>query len=141
MNLYKLLQEALVNEYINRDMVSLKYYLTMSDDGKKEYLTEMFYYFFDDFLAEEQIEFTPVKPNVDVDGEEVGDELEGIELVEWVERNNPELIQKFKDYLFDKIRNSTLPINDAEYPAWAYFDYQGLVKNQWLIHFTNEADY
>jgi hypothetical protein len=58
-----------------------------------------------------------------------------------VERNNPELYSKFANYLYNKIKNDTLPIDPSEYPAWSYFDDRPtIVKNQWLIHFTNEAD-
>jgi hypothetical protein len=64
-----------------------------------------------------------------------------MELVTWLESNNKELYNQFADYLYEKIKNSTLPINDSDYPAWSYFDDSPeLIKNQWLIHFTDDAD-
>lgn len=29
--------------------------------------------------------------------------------------------------------------SDTEMPAWCFMDYAGIVKNQWLIHLTNDA--
>ena len=115
----------------------------MSEEKKKANLPYEFPYFFEDFLVENDEEFETSKTNVYIDNdglETEGDEMEGSELVEWLETNNKELFDKFADYLYEKISNSELPISDSEYPAWSYFDDSPtIVKNQWLIHFTNDA--
>lgn len=138
-SIVQLLQEGLIKEYLSQNMLYLKDYMTMSDDMKKSSLPEEFYWYFDSFLVEKDIDFTPPTGYVDVNGEDIGEQLEGIELVEWVENHNKPLINEFANYLFGKINDGTLDIPDADYPAWSFFDYRGLIKNQWLIHFTKDA--
>ncbi|MEK6828580.1 MAG: GNAT family N-acetyltransferase [Nanoarchaeota archaeon] len=140
------LSESLVKEFLTQDEVALKQYLSMSDDNKKLYLPHEFSYFFNDFLEEEGIEFTMPKhmvPSNYADEPEVEEDMfdSEIELITWLENNNKELYNAFAEYLFKKIKDNTLPIPESEYPAWSYFDNSPeLVKNQWLIHFTNNAD-
>jgi ADP-ribose pyrophosphatase YjhB (NUDIX family) len=134
-----------INEYVNRNITSLENYLLSDDNQRKEYLPQQFPYFFDDFMEEEDIYFDFERPKneyVDSNGEIAFDEeLEGYDLIEWVEQNNKELYDKYANYLYAKIESNCLDVEDSEYPAWSYFSRDvKLVKNQWLIHFTNEPD-
>jgi hypothetical protein len=139
-------EQQVLNEYITKDIVYLKDYFKMPKSSKMEYLPHEYYYFFDDFLDETDTEFERPKETqpsnyMDEPDEEVDMFDNDIELMTWLENNNREIYNKFAEYLYDKISNNTLPINDAEYPAWSYFDDNPqLIKNQWLIHFTNDAD-
>lgn len=142
----KLNEQHVLNEFITNDIVYLKDYFMMPKSGKIQYLPHEYYYFFDDFLDETETYFEPPKEKrqsnyADEPEEEVNMFDENIELITWLEKNDEETYNKFAEYLFDKIENHTLPINDAEYPAWSYFeDNPQIIKNQWLIHFTNNAD-
>jgi len=143
--LNKLILEVILNEYISNEEIYLKNYLSMSEDKKKEYLPQEYSYFFNDFIDEYDIEFEVPKEMVQsnyVDGPEEVDMFDNeYELIIWLERNNKELYNRFADYLYKKIINDELPINPSEYPAWSYFDDKPtIVKNQWLIHFTDEAN-
>jgi len=140
LSLFESLRKKVIREYISQDMVSLRHYFLSSDEEKIQSLPEAYWWFFDDFLIEENIDFIKPKDSVDVNGDDIGDDIEGYDLLDWLSRNNPELHYKYGEYLFNKIKDFTLPISDAEYPAWAYFDNPKVVKNQWLIHFCNDAD-
>jgi hypothetical protein len=138
-------EQKILNEYINKNVVYLKDYLTMPKSSKMAYLPHEYYYFFDDFLDETNTFFErpkEIKPSnyTDEPEEEVDMFDNDIELIIWLERNDKETYNKFAEYLYDKITSNTLPINDADYPAWSYFDEDPeIVKNQWLIHFTGDA--
>lgn len=142
----RIIEESFLNEFITKDEVYLKDYFSMPENVRKEYLPHEYYYLFDDFLAETGIDFTRPKETVqsnyaDEDTEEVDMFDNDAELMNWLEGNNREVYDAFANYLYDKIINNNLPIPDSEYPAWSYFDDNPkVVKNQWLIHFTNDAD-
>ena len=122
-----LLRESLLNEFIGQDMVSLKKYFSMTDEQKKAYLPHEYPYEFDTFLYEEGLE-----SNIKGEPYEISDILYS---------ENSELYNKFAQWLYDGIENHTLNVPDADYPAWSYFDSSPkLIKNQWLIHFTDDAE-
>jgi len=140
-------EQKILKEYINREEVSLKDYLSMSESEKKAYLPHDYYYFFEDFLIEVDPDFEmpteTIQTNYADEPEEEVDMFEknDYELIEWLENNDKETYDKFAQYLYKKITYHDLPINDAEYPAWSFFgDSPEVIKNQWLIHFTNNAD-
>lgn len=135
-----------LNEYITNNEVYLKDYLSMSKEGKMQFLPDEYNYFFDDFLEETGTDFEMPKETrpsnyADEPEEEVDMFDNNLELMTWLEHNNKRLYDAFAEYLYDKITNNGLPIPEAEYPAWSYFgDNPTVIKNQWLIHFTDEAD-
>ena len=134
--------KSVINEYLTRDMVSLLKYFSLTDEEKKNSLPHEYYYFFNDFLIENDINFTyPTHDFYDHNGKlEKGDKYEDYEIVEWLYGNNKKLFDNFADYLYDRINNNTLNIDDAEYPAWSFFSKPEIIKNQWLIHQTKNAD-
>lgn len=143
-NVRKYLSEnRLLNEYITNSMINLKDYFSMPEEAKMAYLPHEYHYFFNDFMEETDTYFErPKEEFLDANGELMRTEdYHELELMTWLENNNREIYDKFAKYLYDKIMDNTLPIADAEYPAWSFFDdTPELVKNQWLIHFTNSAD-
>lgn len=143
MSIKKILREALIKEYLNRDMVSLKSYFRQTEEEKKSYLPHMYSYEFEDFLDRYGIEFTePTHEFYNGDGElEAGDPYEHYEIMDWLETNNKELYNQFAEYLYEYISDYTLNIPDSDYPAWSFFDDNPrIIKNEWLIHFTDEAN-
>lgn len=132
-----------INEYIGRDMVYLKDYFSQSKEAKINSLPYMYSFMFNDFLYDENIEFD--KPTDDYyDGDnklQKGDELDEYDVINWLSENNKELFKKFGEYIYDKIVSYTMPVHDAEYPAWSFFDDNiTIIKNQWLVHFTDYAE-
>jgi len=142
----EVVEESLLSEYITRDEIYLRDYLSMTEEQKKVYLPHEYHYFFEDFLVEDDVDFEMPKEMVPSNyqgepDEEVDMFEDTIELMTWLENNNKEVYDSFANYLYRKITNNTLPISSSEYPAWSYFDDSPqLVKNQWLIHFTSDAD-
>jgi hypothetical protein len=144
--LKEFLNENKINEYFTNDIVYLKDYFKTPKSTKLEYLPHEYYYFFEDFLDETDTYFdrpTETKKS-DYEGEpDEEDDMfdDDIELITWLEDNDKDIFNKFAEYLYNKIVNNELPIDYAEYPAWSYFtEYPEIIKNQWLIHFTNEAE-
>lgn len=121
----KLIRENLLQEYINQNMVSLKKYFSMTDEQKKSYLPYEYPYEFDRFKEEEGIDL-----DIDAESYEISDILHN---------KNPELYNRFAEWLFKEIENYSLNVPDADYPAWSFFTEADIVKNQWLIHFTDDA--
>lgn len=149
MKILKIIKEEynLIKEYITNNEIYLKDYLSMSEERKKEYLPHEYYYFFNDFLIETDTDFEmPKETQPSLYKDEPDEEVDmfddnDIEFIFWLESNNKELYNEFADYLYDKITNNTLDIPDSEYPAWSFFDVSPqLIKNQWLVHFTKDAE-
>lgn len=129
-----LIKHQMLNEYITRDVVYLKDYLSMSDEDKKRSLPHEYHYFFNDFVDEADIDLETEIPDDIRDGDDY-------ELVDWLENNNKDIYNSFADYLYEKVNDHELNIPNSDYPAWSYFDDNPkLVKKQWLIHFTDNAD-
>lgn len=122
--------KILLKEYLSQDMVSLKRYFTMSNEERKEYLPSNYCYLFDNFLNDNGIDF------------QYDDENQHIcDVVYSLENEEPKLYQQFKEWLYKGVEKHNLPINDSEYPTWSFFgDAPQLIKNQWLIHFTDDAE-
>lgn len=124
--IHKLLREGLIKEYIGNDIVSLRRYLSMSDEEKTQYLPHEYPYSFEEFLGEQDID-SPIQG-------------EPYEIMDELETQYPDMFNEYASWLFQKIKNHTLDVPDADYPAWSFFEKPSLVKNQWLIHFTQDAD-
>jgi hypothetical protein len=121
-----------LNEYLTNDGVSLLKYFSMSDAEKQEELISEFYYLLGDFLRERNIEYVSTMSDIDGDIEIDIDDANTDDLPQ-------ELRKKFGEWLLNKTENYDLPIPDEDYPAWFYLSNPKLIKNQWLIHFTDEA--
>jgi hypothetical protein len=120
--------EQILKEYVTNEMIHLKDYFNMSDEQKKNNLPHEYPWFVKDFIEEEDI---------DID---IPEDMESIDILEWIEREHKEIFDQYAEYLYKKIDDHELGIYDAEYPAWSFFDSPRLIKNQWLIHFTDDAD-
>jgi hypothetical protein len=128
-----------INEYVIQNDVYLRDYFNMTDEQKKSGLPYEYSFLFDDFIEEKGIDFeSPTHDYSDVDGDQKGEPYEHYEIVEWLSQHNKPLFDQFAEYLYDRVENHTLPVDDAEYPAWSFFSPATLIKNQWLIHFTND---
>ena len=123
----KLLHESLINEFISQDMISLKRYFTLTDDEILGYLPLDYCYLLKYFVDDEDIEL------------ELND-YEPCDVVEYIQKNNKELYDKFSKWLFNGIHHNSLPIESSEYPAWSFYGKPELIKNQWLIHFSNDVN-
>jgi len=128
-----------INEYVTQQDVYLRDYFNMTDEQKKSGLPYEYSFMFPDFIDEEDIDFKiPTHDYSDVDGDQKGEPYEHYEIIDWLTQHNKPLFDHFANYLYGKVNDHELPVPDAEYPAWSFFDKAKLVKNDWLIHFTND---
>lgn len=114
-------------EYLTPRGLDLYHYFNQSIEDKKSYLPHVYYYFWKKFFNEKGIQY------------DLSD-LEDFEITDDIQENNPNLYKEFCEWLYEKIINHTLNIHSADYPAWAYYDSPQIVKNTWLVHFTDNAD-
>jgi len=113
--------------YITNEIAMVKHYLTMSDADKGKALVDYDPQEFAEFLEES--------------GEDVPDdvraELESAELdtaYEYLGELPDDLYADFSEHM--QHRGGHNPYA----PSFLFMDYHGLVKNQWLIHFTDAAE-
>lgn len=123
-----------LKEFVTDDIIVLKNYLSMSDEDKAMELISIAPYILDEFI--------------DI-FEKYADE-----------NDLPELVQLANDYEWDSIwdnyiedspelksmltvgimnKGFAFDIDENEQPTWYYLDYRDIIKNQWLIHFTDDA--
>lgn len=113
-------------EYISDPIITLKKYLTQSDDDKKKELA----------LNHDCLEFLArYHPNI---YEKYRKNNYG-ESSEILMKEYPDVFKQWSEFLLKKYDENNY--YDPGYPTWNYLSYQSIVKNQWLIHFSNQADY
>ena len=113
-------------EYLSTRGLDLYHYFNQTEEDKKNYLPHVYYYFWKKFFKEKNIIYSS--------------KLEDFELTDYIQENDPSLYKNFCNWLYNKIINHTLDIHSADYPAWVYYDSPQIVKNTWLVHFTDNAD-
>ena len=131
-----------INEFLANDMIYLKNYFNMSDEDRASTLPEQYSHELENFLDSIQEEDERTGVNVDellIQLEEEGEDMDYYK-VEWLMNNKPKIYKEFGEWLFDKISKYQMDsIVDSEYPAWYFFSSPTLIKNQWLVHFTDDA--
>lgn len=147
-NYYKYLKNNMLLEYVSNEIIDLRNYINQTDEQKIKELPFSFPEFFQRYL--EEIDYFDYKKQthdyIDSDNEvQTGDEYSDIEEVEYLSQSrnqeDKKLIYGFGKYLLDRLNGFDLNIPDTEYPSWVYFERADILKNQWLIHFTNDDVY
>lgn len=142
MNRIQQIIETVINEYLTREGVSLLKYFNLSEEEIKKILPHEYYYLFDDFLKKHYRSFGYI-PNEFYDTYKKlknDNKYDDYKIINYVFENNKDVFYKFSDYLFNGVENQSLSIPFAEYPAWSFFGKPQIIKNQWLIHQTHNAD-
>jgi hypothetical protein len=126
----------LLREYVNSDMSALARYIGASEEERIKYLPFDFDYLFIIFLREEDIDRSELNLPNQFDEDTPLDEI-----IEWLHDNESPFFERFGKWLYYQITNNAGEyITHADLPSWVYFDDPKLVKNQWIVHFTNDAD-
>ena len=112
-----------ITEYVNNEVVSLIQYFSQTDEEKKKYLPYSLPWLFEKFLADTDSDYSID----DKDDFDIGDIPKDLQ-------------EEYGEWLFYNVTNGQLDIEAVDYPAWSYFDKPILIKNQWLIHFTDNAN-
>jgi len=115
--------------YLGEEINWLKQYLTMSD---ADIARDMVFKFPQDFVAYVQNSDEADKLPQEDDPETLVDTVMDMDLSVFSQK----LMQGFKE----EEANSILSANPADAPSYLTLSYEGMVKNQWLIHFTDDPD-
>ena len=113
-------------EYLTPRGLDLYHYFNQSIDDKKSYLPHVYYFFWKKFFKEKGIQYD-------------SSDLEDFEITYDIQENNPNLYKEFCEWLYEKIINHTLNIHSADYPAWSWYSDPEIVKNGWMVRFTNHS--
>jgi hypothetical protein len=117
----------IINEFLTNELIKFNEYLKSSKASKKNPLPYKYSHLFNDFVLDTGYKFEGPR--------EAGEN----KIISWLEKNDKKTYDKFAEYLYDKIEKETLPIRPNKYPSWRWFKSPEILKNQWLIHFSNAA--
>ena len=130
-----------LNEFIVQEISWLKQYLNLSDDEKAEEILYSFSYLIDYFT--DDIIYIAKRNN----DEEM---LSLIEEYEWDDvvthllngEEYKEISNEIKEKVLIRLQSWSArgDIEYQEIPSWFYLEDPKVIKNQWLIHFTKDAD-
>lgn len=138
-NIIKEEVENFINEYITNDEISLMKYLTLPLDDKYVEIAYNYPFFIENFLEEDDNDemLRELKEFLN-DGGTEGD------FVYELRSENDELFKEYGEWLYVNMlgyNSSLLDVSPEEMPAWTYFHNKAdVIKNQWLVHFTSDAD-
>jgi hypothetical protein len=94
-----------------------------------------------DFIQFSEHDKKQIEKDIDNDRFDISEyEEDEIAFIESLMVDDKIMYDEYATYLYDKIESNDLPEDPSNYPSWFYFDYRGIVKNQWLIHFTDDAE-
>lgn len=128
-SIYELINEQQLNEYYVKSVSDLKRYLTMSDYEKQKNLAEV--------LPSYVISNFAITGNHDLDDYEK-ETLEN-DPYEYQFLFTKDTYKDFSDFVEFELDTSDL-IEFTDLPSWWFMNYNSIIKNQWLIHFSNYAE-
>jgi hypothetical protein len=125
----KLSLKSILLEYISSPIVDLKQYLTQTEAEKKTELG----------LGNDCLEF--LGKNYPEIYEKYIQNIYYESSEKKLMKEYPDVFNAWCDFLYDKLkRNDNYRYFERGYPTWYYVDYRSIVKNQWLIHFSDYAE-
>lgn len=138
MNIKRLIKEefdGFLNEYISREEISLMKYLTLPVREKHIQIAFNYPEYIDVYLEE-------------IENNEELEVLNGYDdkydyIYDLKDKDN-ELFTNYGEWLYINLvgdNRSLIGIPPQDKPIWTYFsDETEIIKNQWLVHFTNDAN-
>lgn len=124
--------KKLLLEYITNPIIDLKNYLNLSDDEKiEELLMSGHVPDIDEYLM----------ANTDGSTYDKYKDVPEYEIPQVARRNDPDVYKLLYNYVEHNMDNILCSIMDYQpgYPSWHLMEYRNIVKNQWMIHFSNSA--
>ena len=118
-----------VSGYLVNDVIQLKDYLTLNDAGKGYEIASLVWPMFVEWAEEKQPE------GVDLDGLDAEDMYAdtGIDLIP------QEVLASFFKW-FERHGSLDGEVAPADRPTFLYMDFNRIVNNEWLVHFSDHAD-
>lgn len=118
-----------LNEYVQNEIAWLKKYLTMDEEEQNIDLAYMAPHALFEFLSNTAKGEEFLNANNITDSEDLYDFDMSVVPSRFLQDFRTEFIYNVRNYGYD----------DGEVPSWSFFEYLGVVKNQWLIHFSDDA--
>jgi GNAT superfamily N-acetyltransferase len=115
--------------HVRQDLSWLKSYLTMTPAQNGEELARRFVWLFCEYLRE--------LPYIDNDVQMVDFEER---LGEFDESAWASITPKMFEDFYQKMHHEAMREDSTDCPSFMHMSYEGVVKNQWLIHMTNEPN-
>lgn len=115
----------LIQEYVTNPISDLAKYLRQSDIQKGEELAFAFPEYIYQFLGKGET-----------------DDEEAHDVVDRLYTKDKPKFDEYAKYVFKLFGNGTIEHDQymrPGFPSWNYMEFQKIVKNQWLIHFSNDA--
>lgn len=117
--------------FVSNPLVYLKDYLNQTDAEKGAELAGLMPHVFAEWAREE---FEPGETGSDELDAFLRDEIESWDVDFW------SLDPKIKERFFQMGGWENHASSVIDMPSWHYMDFRNIVKNQWMIHFTDDAD-
>ena len=118
-------ENTLIQEALSNELMYLQRYLTMPSDDLNINRAHSNPWMIGDFVVETEYELPP--------------ELEGredYEIVEWLAENDEPTLIEYGQY----VANSNNYNETSERELYDMVTYRGFVRNEWLVHFSDNAD-
>lgn len=128
--------DVFLNEFINKEVNWLKKYLELPEDAKLEDIAENFSFFAQGFINHYPDVANEIMEKEGISEDDLQD-WEGYEIFEYIRSELKEYFDDLKNYIVQHVMNS--PEFSRELPSHQYFDKPEIFKNNWLIHFTDDA--
>lgn len=127
-----------INEYVTNKEISLLKYLGLPKSEKYLQIAELYPQFVEQYLIEMKYFNNEKYWKTNIRG--LGDD----EILKFIKDNKYNIFQQYGKWIYDNIvegdNKSRIDLLPQEKPAWRFFDGDGeIIKNQWLLHFTNNA--
>jgi hypothetical protein len=119
--------KSLIKEYISNPILDLKYYLNMPARQQKEDLADRYHYFVGDWIKNSR--------SYDTKLNDLLKNNETYDVVDILKAQYPEDYTDFLDWMYSQVIDGKLD----EHPSWYVLRYMDIIKNQWLLHFSDNA--
>src|SRR5690606_9211538 len=120
----------------NREVNWLKKYLELPEDAKLEDIAQNFSFFAQGFINHYPDVANEIMEKEGISEDDLQD-WEGYEIFEYIRSELKEYFDDLKNYIVQHVMNS--PEFSRELPSHQYLGKPEIFKNNWLIHFTDDA--
>jgi len=117
-------ENTLIQEALSNELMYLQRYLTMPSDDMDTNRARSNPWMIEDFVVETDYELPK---------EIIGHE--NYEIVEWLEENDKPTMIEYGQY----VAKSSVYNDSSEKELYDMVDYKGFVRDQWLVHFSDDA--
>lgn len=120
--------KSLIKEYVTNPIIDLAKYLKQSDLEKA---TDLAFH-----IPYKVFEWAELKG---IDIPKTDDPFDTIDYADSLYNDNRKLFNEYAMWLYKEFIDGDIEGEQPGYPSWNYFSFDNYIKNQWLIHFSDNA--